>query len=62
MKLSKIIMMVLAIFLFISCNTGPKSSEQDQAKDNSEQSSEKETDFKISLAQWSLHNTYLANQ
>ncbi len=57
-QLSKTIMMVLAIVLFISCNKGPKSSEQDQAKDNSVMSTEKEADFKISLAQWSLHNSY----
>jgi sugar phosphate isomerase/epimerase len=57
-QLSKIIMMVLATVLFISCNTGPKSSEQDQAKDSSEMTAEKEADFKISLAQWSLHNSY----
>jgi sugar phosphate isomerase/epimerase len=58
-QLSKIIMMVFASVLFLNCNSGPKSSEQDKAKENlSEKSVETEADFKISLAQWSLHKTY----
>ncbi len=56
-QLSKIIMMVFTLALFINCS-GPKSSEQDKSKESPETSVEKETDFKISLAQWSLHKTY----
>lgn len=55
----KIIMMVLAMVLFISCNTGSKSSEKEKTDENTiEKPIEKDADFKISLAQWSLHNTY----
>ena len=58
-QLSKIIMMIFTLVLFINCNSGPKSSEQDQAKENLEEKPvADEADFKISLAQWSLHNTY----
>ena len=58
-QLSKIIMMVFTLVLFLNCTSGPKSSEQDEAKENlSEKPVEKESDFNISLAQWSLHNTY----
>ena len=58
-RLSKIIMMVLVSVLFLNCNSGPKSSQDDKAKGNlEEKGDEKESDFKISLAQWSLHNTY----
>jgi len=58
-QLSKIMMMVFASVLFLNCNSGPKSSEQGETKENLEvKSVETETDFKISLAQWSLHNTY----
>lgn len=57
--LPKIMMMVFASVLFLNCNSGPKSSEQEKAKaDLEEKSVETEADFKISLAQWSLHNTY----
>ena len=50
--------MVFASVLFLNCNSGPKSSEQEKAKaDLEEKSVETEADFKISLAQWSLHNT-----
>jgi len=58
-QLPKIIMMVFTLVLFLNCTSGPKSSEQDEAKENlSEKPVEKESDFNISLAQWSLHNTY----
>jgi len=58
-QLPKIIMMVFASILFLSCNTGPKSSEQEKTDKNTiENPVEKDADFKISLAQWSLHNTY----
>jgi sugar phosphate isomerase/epimerase len=58
-QLSKIIMMVFALVLFLNCTSGPKSSEQDEATESlTEKPVEKESDFKISLAQWSLHNTY----
>jgi len=58
-QLSKIIMMVFTLVLFLNCTSGPKSSKQDEAKENlTEKPVEKESDFKISLAQWSLHNTY----
>ena len=57
--LSKIMLMVFASVLFLNCNSGPKSSEQDEAKENLlEKPIETEADFKISLAQWSLHKTY----
>ncbi len=52
-------LMVFASVLFLNCNSGPKSSEQDEAKENLlEKPVETEADFKISLAQWSLHKTY----
>ena len=58
-QLPKIIMMVFASILFLSCNTGPKTSEQEKTDKNTiENPVEKDADFKISLAQWSLHNTY----
>jgi len=45
--------------IFLSCNSGPKSSDGEKTnKDSIEKSDEKEADFKISLAQWSLHNSY----
>ena len=57
--LPKIMMMVFASVLFLNCNSGPKSSEKDEAKENLlEKPIETEADFKISLAQWSLHKTY----
>lgn len=59
MKLSKMIMMIFTLALFLSCNSGSKSSEQDKSDDiSTEKPIEKDADFKISLAQWSLHNTY----
>jgi len=62
-QLSKIIMVVFASVLFLNCNSGPKSSEQDKAKEDViEKSVETEADFKISLAQWSLHKTYFGGQ
>ena len=58
-QFSKIILMVFTSALFLNCNSGPKSSEQGKAKENLEEKTvDKESDFKISLAQWSLHNTY----
>jgi sugar phosphate isomerase/epimerase len=59
LQLPKIIMMVFVSILFLSCNTGPKSSEEEKTDEKViENSVEKDADFKISLAQWSLHNTY----
>ncbi|WKK66634.1 sugar phosphate isomerase/epimerase family protein [Lutimonas zeaxanthinifaciens] len=58
-KLSKTIMMVFVMAFFLSCNSGPKSSDGEKAtEDLTEKPDHKESDFKISLAQWSLHKTY----
>ena len=46
------------IFLF-SCNSGSKSKETTKSKEKPAGSNvEMTSDFKISLAQWSLHRTY----
>ena len=58
-QLAKTMMMTLVMAIFLSCNSGPKSSDGEKTnKDSIEKSDEKEADFKISLAQWSLHNSY----
>ncbi|MCA0930856.1 sugar phosphate isomerase/epimerase [Lutimonas saemankumensis] len=58
-QMLKTIMMVFVMAFFLSCNSGPKSSDKEKTdKDIVEKSDEKESDFKISLAQWSLHKTY----
>jgi sugar phosphate isomerase/epimerase len=52
--LPQLLLMALASFFLVSCNTGSKSS-----ADKVEQPTEELTpDFQISLAQWSLHKTY----
>jgi sugar phosphate isomerase/epimerase len=48
--LSKVLLMTVATFLLVSCNTGKKP-----AADTAEETT---VDFEISLAQWSLHKTY----
>lgn len=59
MKLVKVFMLAMVSVLFLNCNSGQKSSDQKKATDESANTTvEKEPDFKISLAQWSLHNTY----
>lgn len=60
-QFTKAIISVLTIVLLISCNAGPKDSDQQQEKSSNEKAVIKEADFKISLAQWSLHNTYLGD-
>lgn len=58
-SLPRLLMMVLGLILFVSCNSGAKKSDKDQVKESdTEKTVEKEPDFKISLAQWSLHKTY----
>ena len=57
--LPKVLTMAIASAFLLSCSSGSKSSEasttnEDQAESNVETSA----DFKISLAQWSLHRTY----
>ncbi|MGI9530324.1 sugar phosphate isomerase/epimerase family protein [Lutimonas sp.] len=59
MKLVKVFMLAMVSVLFLNCNSGQKSSDQKKATNESADTTvEKEPDFKISLAQWSLHNTY----
>ena len=56
--LSKTLMMVLATSLFFSCNTGSKSKDSAASAEETGTEVKSEPDFKISLAQWSLHKTY----
>lgn len=57
--LPTIFILIFGLILFASCNSGPKSSEQDKSKESTtEKTAKEQTDFKISLAQWSLHKTY----
>ena len=47
-QFSKIILMVFTLALFLNCNSGPKSSEQDKAKENLEEKTvDKESDKKF---------------
>lgn len=53
----KVLLMAVASVFLISCNTGTKSTDTNSSeKDSTEETVE--PDFKISLAQWSLHKTY----
>ena len=58
-RFPELLMIVLGLILFVSCNSGAKASDKDQAKNSdTEKAVEKNPDFRISLAQWSLHKTY----
>ena len=54
--LPKFLMIVIAGFLLMSCDSGSTSSEdsEEQAQSNADN----DPDFQISLAQWSLHKTF----
>ncbi len=55
--LCKSFLMIMATLFIISCNSGPKSSSE--ATDEKDENNVEATgDFQISLAQWSLHQTY----
>ncbi len=57
--LPKALLLGMATLLFVSCNTGSKSSDTAASKkETSESTMETTPDFQISLAQWSLHKTY----
>lgn len=58
-QLSKTILMMLSLVLFLNCSKAPKTSDQEKSNENLvEKTDSQDADFKISLAQWSLHNTY----
>jgi sugar phosphate isomerase/epimerase len=51
--LTKTFMMIMATIFLMSCNTGSRTS-----GDSATEGAETSGDFKISLAQWSLHRTF----
>lgn len=59
-QLPKIIMMIMAALLLMSCNSGSRSASEASTSDDSRDQSELKTtpDFQISLAQWSFHKTF----
>ncbi len=57
----KIALMALATAVLLSCNTGSKSSSTATAEGDTDTELKSATDFKISLAQWSLYRSYFGN-
>jgi len=56
--LPRVLLMAVASAFLLSCNSGSKSSEAASSADQTETQVEVKADFQISLAQWSLHQTY----
>ncbi len=55
-------LMILATWMLTSCNTGTKSAESgSDASRETMKSTETDSDFKISLAQWSLHESFFGD-
>jgi len=57
---SKILIMLMSIIFFFSCSSGSESAKDDTESDDVQLESnvESTSDFQISLAQWSLHQSF----
>ena len=56
--LSKLFLTAIALIFLVACNNKPKISGNEEIAKEASETKVVNTDFQISLAQWSLHNAY----